>query len=476
MRRLSAAAGVCPDAPSAKFAVRCPGLMMALAAGMLVACDEPLSRDEVVRAGDHTLTVEALAQILTQRDNLPLTRDFVERFAHRWMEYSLFAQEVGRGDSLLDSATVLEANWPDMYQSLTYTHHQKLVEERAQPDSAAIDSAFEAGDMRAVFHILVKKEEGMTPGEFARARSRAERLRTRLLAGDAWEVLNREYNDDLAARERGGSVGIVSRGETVSGFDSAAFALAPGEISDVVETAFGFHIIRRPALGEVYDSFRRAVESRMISRLDSAYLVELEERWDVRLDDGAAPLAREVVHAPLHFLESRKVLGRSDAGKFTVADLIRWLEALPLEIHQQALGATDEQLEDFLRSLIRNDALAIEAQRAGVRVLEDDFRFYRQQYAARLTRLRDLLGIDSARARTESREELTQMLKEGVDQYTARIAREQRDVVVVPPFLAGILRERNRWEVSPSGVDRVVARAQAILTERAAASDTVEGP
>lgn len=441
---------------------------------VLSACGESLSEDEVARAGEHVLTVEQLAQFLTQRDNLPLTRDFVERFAHRWLEYSLFAQQVGRGDSLLDSATVLEANWPDMYQAVAYQHHQKLVAERVKLDSAAIDSAYDAGDMRAVFHILVKKEENMAPAELARARSRAQSARARLVAGEEWEELNREFNDDVAARDRGGSVGIITRGETVAEFDSTAFALAPGGISDVVETAFGFHIVRRPPLQEVYDAFRGAVESRMISRLDSTYLIELEERWNVRLQEGAAALAREVVHAPLHFLDSRRVLGRSRAGKFTVADLIRWLDALPLQIHQQALDATDEQLEDFLRSLIRNDALAAEAERAGVTLLEEDYQFYRNQYAARLEQLRELLGIDSALSNTSDRGELMRVLEERVDRYTARIAREQRDVVVVPPFLAGILRRRHRWEISPAGVDRVVARAQALLMERRGAADTVE--
>jgi peptidyl-prolyl cis-trans isomerase D len=248
----------------------------------------------VVEAWEHKLTVDELASFLAQQPNLPLSRKFVERFAHRWMEYSLFAQHVATGDSLLDSATVVEANWLYMYQSISYQHYRRMMEERTGLDSAAVDSAYYAGEPRIVQHILIRKRQDMTPAEVSVARRRAERVRARLSEGASWARMNEQFNDDVAARKQGGSIGVLWRGTTVPEFDSVAFALAPGELSQVVETIFGFHIVRRPTLAEVWEEFRTEIESYVMRQMDSVYLARLEERRKVRVRSDAAALARAI--------------------------------------------------------------------------------------------------------------------------------------------------------------------------------------
>jgi peptidyl-prolyl cis-trans isomerase SurA len=76
------------------------------------------------------------------------------------------------------------------------------------------------------------------------ARAEAERVRAELIAGEDFAVLARRYSDDPGTRERGGELGWFRRGRMVPEFDRMAFSLRPGVISPVVETSFGFHIIR----------------------------------------------------------------------------------------------------------------------------------------------------------------------------------------------------------------------------------------
>lgn len=102
-------------------------------------------------------------------------------------------------------------------------------------------------EQRRISHILVEVKNGASDAEKAAARKEAEGLveQLRKAPGD-FAKLAKEHSDDAASAERGGDLDFFSRGKEMlpQPLEEAAYKLAQGQISDVVESEFGFHIVR----------------------------------------------------------------------------------------------------------------------------------------------------------------------------------------------------------------------------------------
>ncbi len=93
-------------------------------------------------------------------------------------------------------------------------------------------------------HILIKVDEGADDAVRAEKKAFAEKLLERAKAGEDFAKLARENSDDAASAVNGGNLGYFTRGSMVKPFEQAAFSMKPGDISDLVETIFGYHIIK----------------------------------------------------------------------------------------------------------------------------------------------------------------------------------------------------------------------------------------
>ena len=92
------------------------------------------------------------------------------------------------------------------------------------------------GSLRAAPTITRSKEE---------AKKLAADIAAKAKKGQDFAALAKQYSDEPGAKDRAGSLGKFGKGQMVKPFEDAAFALKPGEVSGVVETDFGFHVIKR---------------------------------------------------------------------------------------------------------------------------------------------------------------------------------------------------------------------------------------
>jgi len=105
-------------------------------------------------------------------------------------------------------------------------------------------SEFVAREERAMRHILFSVPAGAPDDEVAEAQAEALSVLERLRGGEDFTALAKTFSDDPGSADNGGDLGWVERGVMVAPFETAAFALGKGEISELVRTDFGFHIIQ----------------------------------------------------------------------------------------------------------------------------------------------------------------------------------------------------------------------------------------
>ena len=144
---------------------------------------------------------------------------------------------------------------------------------KAKPDR------FNAPEQVQVRHILIAGTEGAS-------RAQAEKVLEELKAGADFAKLAQERSADQGSAAKGGDLGLFARGRMVPEFDEAAFALQkPGDLSGVVESKFGFHILkleaRKPAglkpFAEVREDLMKEVRSNLLQEARAAEAQKLQQ-------------------------------------------------------------------------------------------------------------------------------------------------------------------------------------------------------
>jgi len=434
------------------------------------------ARAEIVaRANDQILTVDRMAEFAGGGKQVPLEATALNRLAHVWVDYALFAQALAQGQDLRDSATMTEAMWPLVSQLKWERFHERLIAPRAKLSAAQVDSAYLAGEARMFQHILFQVPPSAAPPVDAQKHRQADQVLPQAkTAGARFGQLAARYSEDPGSKVRGGALGVSERGQFVPAFEDAAWQLSPGAVSGVVKSPFGYHIIRRPPLAEVRDSFRTNLEERLMYRLDSLYLDSLTTKRRIDPVSRAAAAVRAASEDLDDARNSGRVLVKYRGGSFRVKDLVRWLAALDPSVAQALPQATDDQINQFLKVVVQRQLLLEQADSAGVKLTDDDWQVLRAQHDSALGILSNVLNLsprilqDSA-ATPQARVTLAMAR---VDDYFERVVRGRARFFPLPPFLGETLRAHAKWTVDQAGVRRALERAK----ELRATADSLQPP
>lgn len=175
--------------------------------------------------------------------------DFIDEKVDEFVRKALFthvAMETGLGEEpeIIDKKMKAEKR-----QLIQYVYN-KVILESVISDDFLKEMYDRTGTELNAKHILISFE-GTDRARTARTKTDAlaimGQINNRLSSGESFEDLAGEFTDDPTGKENGGDLGWFGWGKMVGPFQDAAFSLNPGEVSDVVETSFGLHIIKLEA-------------------------------------------------------------------------------------------------------------------------------------------------------------------------------------------------------------------------------------
>jgi len=137
-------------------------------------------------------------------------------------------------------------------------------------------------------HILIKVEPGADESQKAEARQELQKISKKLEAGEDFADLAKEFSQGPSG-PGGGDLGYFGRGQMVKPFEEAAFALEPGGVSDIVETRFGYHLIKvvdkrggdKPAYEDVKDRLAQYLKQQKLREEVDLFVKKLKEEAEV---------------------------------------------------------------------------------------------------------------------------------------------------------------------------------------------------
>ncbi len=419
--------------------------------------------DEAAHAGAQHLTAERLGAMLAGGKGIQLNREAAEFVSNVWIDYSLFAQAIAARSVINDSTTAAAAMWPELAELRGSHWHDSLMARRSHFSNASADSVYGGTSVRLVQHILIPVRPNSTPEEKAPARKKAEELVAKLKQGANFGALAAANSGDPGSARDSGYLPPSPRGAFVAAFDSTAWALKPGETSGIVESPFGFHIIRRPPADAARTRLLAWLQQSAGGKLDSLYMDSLGIKAHLKVLPDAPKAMKGALDDPQGEAKSSRKIADFTGGGLTVAEFLRWVRALPPQYVGQLRSADTASLANFAKILSSNVLLLREADSARITVTPDEWKTMLERYRGQLDTLRlemdlDAAGLSDSTVRTADRMKVANLK---VEQYFDDLIAGKRRLRPLPATLGAVLRSRSDWGINQAGVSRALDLARA---------------
>jgi parvulin-like peptidyl-prolyl isomerase len=419
--------------------------------------------DRVAKAESADLSVNRLATLLG-KSRAPIRKDIAKSIASVWVDYQLLGYAAAHNDSLNDPKAIDEAMWPAIANLKARKWYEIVSKSWGVEDTTAAQRQWDTGQILAAEHILLLTQ-GMNDAQKADVKRKIDAIRAKVTSANFAATATASSQDPGSARQ-GGSLGIFPKGSMVPEFEKALSALRPGEISPVIQTQYGYHIIRRPTYDQVKSQLLLASKGRTVAVAESTYLAKLEAAGKIEVKKDAVPAVRALGNDPDAHRKDNTVLATSTAGKFTTGRLVGWLETLPpnARVLEQIKQSPDSLLVALVRNFVKNELVLKQADSAKVTIDPAELTQLRSSLINSVTTAWAQLGVNPTALKDSARSDgdKEKLAVKRIDDYFTRMVQEQAPFVPVPTPLANIMRGKFKYSLNDAGFDRAVEEASKI--------------
>jgi hypothetical protein len=425
--------------------------------------------DQVATAAGKELKVEEAATLIAANPQVPPTAEIVRELTERWVDYTLLATALAEDTTLavldLDKLTATERE-----QATINRLFQQAIHVDTAYNDAQLEQAWQTqgpGQEMHARHILLRTPENATPAQLDSVKRAAEAIQRQAAApGADFAALARQYSQD-PSKDQGGDLGFFGRGQMVPQFEEAATKLQPGQVSPVVQTSFGYHVIKleerrsRP-LGNDKEQFRQYMVSRSQQLGVQHYVDSLRTAANVKIESGAAGQVKEMARTGPDKVSNRtlqKRLATFTGGQLTAGDLQAEMLGAPPEALKQLSEAPDTSVNEVIKGQATKRLLLAEAARRRLTPSAQELQTMRQQARATVQQLVQVTGLAQRRAPkgAAGNAVIEQVIREMLQKAVTGQAQ-------MPPLgaLGMQLRGIYRPSINAESFERVIARVRSI--------------
>lgn len=422
--------------------------------------------DVVARAGSQELSVTRLSDLLGKSTiNVPINKDVATLVARDlWVPYQLLGLAAARGDSIADPKAI-DAAASGMIENAKLGRFMEGVAAKFPADSGTEAGYLAAqGGLYAARHILLLVPQGATPAVRDSIRKKIEGIRAQVTPVNFADMARKYSQDNTAAR--GGDLGVFPRGMMVKPFGDAVAALKPGEISPIVETQYGYHIVQRSTWDQAKAQFATQAQGRGRQVAESTYIAQTQAVAEVKLKGDAAATAKAVAKDPMAHRNDKTAVATYKGGTLTAGRLALVLLATPRsgQLMQQIQQAPDSMVNQYVTNMAQREVLLQRADSAKVGLSPEETANLHRDFTQAVAMSWAQLGLDpkslSDSAKTPAERE--RLAASRVEAFLDRVMSGQAQPVPVPAPLQIVLMDKYDAKINDAGIDRAVERAAKI--------------
>jgi len=201
-----------------------------------------------------------------------------------------------------------------VFDPTRYADDIEVSDEQITADYEARRDEFDQPESVRARHILLRLAPDADVETKAEVAGRAAGVLLRLAAGEDFAAVAREVSEDSSNAPDGGDLGFFPRGRMVPAFEEAAFALEPGQVSEIIETQFGLHILRVDEKREAGVRPLDEVRDEIVVHLRATAATELAKKAaeEAQVEASGGKELAEVVSGAGLSLQSSNLVGRTD--------------------------------------------------------------------------------------------------------------------------------------------------------------------